>query len=121
MDLRKFHYSLRDHTACMIQYLSVQSIANLPIYYADELLELLSIKNRSSITLKKFIDGAKNYFLALEKLDEPLWDIIILIILTRKLGSLGNWQGLAITRNPTFKDFHEFLEMQAICLEVFSE
>lgn len=82
------------------------------------------MKNRSSIALKKFIDGAKNHFLALEKLDEPLWDIMILIILIRKLDSimLGNWrkQALALAHNPTFKDFHEFLETQVICLESFS-
>lgn len=50
-----------------------KSITNL-IYYADELLDLSSMRNSFSIALQEFIDGAKNHLLALKKLDEPLWD-----------------------------------------------
>lgn len=69
-----------------------------------------AIKNRSSITLKKLID-AKNHRI-LEKL-KSLWNTIILVILTRKFNN-----ALTLARNPTFKDFYEFLETQVIYLKI---
>lgn len=84
-----------------------------------------SNQKRSSIALRKFIDNAKNHLRAFEKLDEVLLsDIMILqdFILTKKLDSrLGEWRerALALERNPTFKDFYQFLETRAIYLENF--
>lgn len=96
-----------------------------PAYYADALLEVPASKNRSSIAIRVFIDGAKNHLRALEKLDKVSWrDTMILVILTKKLDSvmLGEWRErvLALEHNPTFEEFYQFLETRATYLESFS-
>ena len=61
-------------------------IGNFPIFDLCALLDLPPIKTKSFSALRKVIDDAKNHLRALEKLDEyDLWDIMILIILSRKL------------------------------------
>lgn len=68
-----------------------EKIVNFLVYYSGEFLDLPPIKTRSSNALRKFIDDAKNHLRALEKLDEyDLWDIMILIILSRKLDLRNN-------------------------------
>lgn len=101
-----------------------EKIANLSVYYAGAFLELPAIKNKSSIAIREFIDDAKNHLRALEKLDEISWrNTMILVILMRKLDSimLGEWRerALALKRNPTFKDFYQFLETRATYLEIY--
>lgn len=82
-----------------------EKTANLPVYYESAFLDL-PIGNKSSITLREFIDDyVINYLLTLKKLDKMGYHGIS--------NATSNCESLTLglAHKPTrFKDFYELLE-----------